>query len=151
MLVIRQATTTDASSILSLLQTEGLRTEGVLEAGTRYWIAGEGPGLVGAIGLELGEMCVLLRSAIVVASQRGRCIGRKLTEHTLQWACKNGYKIAYCFSTDAGGYWTDRGFNRCPVEEVVRAMPNAPQVQLFDRLGWLPSEVAYSIVLAEME
>jgi N-acetylglutamate synthase-like GNAT family acetyltransferase len=145
--VIRRARTSDAAAIVALLRTDDLRTEGVLEDRTCYWVAENGPTLIGAIGLELGDSCVLLRSAIVVRADRGEGVGRKLTESALEWARSGGYQVAYCFSTDAGEYWTARGFATCSVEEVVRAVPHAPQVQLFRRLGWLPTEVAYSIRL----
>jgi N-acetylglutamate synthase-like GNAT family acetyltransferase len=137
----------DAAAIIGLLQTNDLRTEGVLQDRTCYWVAENGAALVGAIGLEPGDDCVLLRSAIVVPSERGKGIGRNLTESALEWARSSGYQVAYCFSTDAGDYWTARGFSIASVEDVVRAVPHAPQVQLFRRLGWLPTEVAYSIAL----
>jgi N-acetylglutamate synthase-like GNAT family acetyltransferase len=149
MLVIRQATTSDVAAIIALLQTDDLRTEGILEHLTRYWVAEDGPRLIGAIGLELGDTCVLLRSAIVTSGERGNGVGRKMTEQALEWASESGYRFAYCFSTDAGSYWTARGFNICSVEEVVCAVPHAPQVRLFDRLGWLPTEVAYRIALGQ--
>jgi len=104
MLVIRPATSSDLTAIVALLQSDDLRTEGILENATRYWIAEDGPKLVGAIGLELGDKCALLRSAIVISSERGRGVGRSLTEHALEWARENGYGAAYCFSTDAGSY-----------------------------------------------
>lgn len=140
---IREATTGDLASIRSLLTASELRTEGVLEADTCYWVAEVGDELVGAIGLELGDTSVLLRSAIVAPSARSAGIGRALTDTALNWAWKHGYRAAYCFSTDAGSYWIARGFTECPVDEVLDNLPNAPQVRLFRRLGWLPTEVAY--------
>lgn len=151
MLVIRRAVITDTAPIIALLRTDDLRTEGILEDGTRYWVAEKGPALLGAIGLELGQTSVLLRSAIVAPTQRGRGIGRNLTGNALAWARESGYRAAYCFSTDAGEYWLARGFIACPVEEVVRAIPDAPQVRLFDRLDWLPTEIAYRIALEPVE
>ena len=148
MLVIRAAVLSDVTSISALLRSDGMRTEGVLERSTRYWVADDEVRLVGAIGLELGHGCVLLRSAIVVRSARGQGVGRRLAEHALEWARENGYLTAYCFSTDAGSYWTARGFSVCSVNEIVKAMPEAPQVRLFDRLGWLPTESAYRIGLS---
>jgi N-acetylglutamate synthase-like GNAT family acetyltransferase len=143
--MLREATTYDLHRIAQLLQASGLRTEGILEENTRYWLACNGPDLIGAIGLELGPTCALLRSAFVSPGERGKGIGRELTEHALQWAWQNGFEAVYCFSTDAGPYWIRRGFKECAVEEVVRELPDAPQVRLFDRLGWLPTEVAYRV------
>ena len=147
MTAIREAKDDDNLMICNLLRQHDLRPEGVLESGTKYWVAEEGVDLIGAIGLELGQASVLLRSAIVDSHRRGKGIGRQLTEYALDWARLGGYRKAYCFSTDAGGYWVTRGFRACPVEEVVNALPTAPQVKLFHRLGWLPTEVAYEITI----
>ncbi|HYP05042.1 MAG TPA: GNAT family N-acetyltransferase, partial [Bryobacteraceae bacterium] len=113
-----------------------------------YWVAEDNGGIIAAIGLELGDVtAALLRSAIVEPSHRNLGLGRILTEEALDWAQLEGFTAVYCFSTDAGSYWTARGFVPCTVEEVLRAIPNAPQVRLFDRLGWLPTEVAYARTL----
>lgn len=133
----------EAAAIVALLSGEGMCSEGVLAAESRYWVAVEHALIVGVIGLELGDGCVLLRSAFVEAGARGKGIGKALTEQALAWARAQGYGVAYCFSTDAGGYWMARGFLVCPVAEVVGRMPDAPQVRAFDRLGWLPTEVGY--------
>ena len=145
MLTIREATISDLVPITALLKADGLRTEGVCEAGARYWVAEHGSRLIGAIGLECGETAVLLRSAVVLSNERRKGVGRKLTERALEWAWSRGYQAASCFSTDAGDYWITRGFRPCSVDEVVRAVPDAPQVRLFDQLGWLPTEAAYRI------
>jgi N-acetylglutamate synthase-like GNAT family acetyltransferase len=143
--VIRQATSNDLDSIIELLRTGDLRTEGIMDNHTLYWVAKNGPDLIGAIGLELGGTCALLRSAVVSIAERGRGIGGQLTEGALEWAWRNGYRVVYCFSTDAGAYWRGRGFKPCAVDEVVRALPKAPQVLLFEALGLLPAEAAFCI------
>ena len=141
--MIREATPDDFESLKHLLESNHLRSENILESRTRYWVACKEPEVIGAMGLELGERCALLRSAVVSAAERGRGIGRALTERALDWASENGYRVVYCFSTDAGSYWQAQGFDRCDVEEVVRELPHAPQVSLFRELGWLPTEVAF--------
>ena len=143
---IHQARSADASSITSLLAASDLRTEGVLDDNTCYWIARDGtdhPIPIGAIGLELGEHSALLRSAVVVAPQRGRGIGTLLTEHALDWAWRHGFRAVYCFSTDAGDYWMRRGFVQCDVGDVLLELPDAPQVRVFASLGWLRSGVSF--------
>ena len=147
MSAIREATPIDIHEIRNLLRKHDLRTEGVLEPGTRYWVALNDEGIVGAIGLEPGDTSVLLRSAIVHPDWRGNGLGRELTESALTWARAAGYRVAYCFSTDAGTYWISRGFRACPVNDVVQALPKSQQVELFARLGWLPTEEAFQINL----
>lgn len=141
--MIREAIPGDLDSLKHLLQANELRAEGILEDRTRYWVACKDSEFIGAIGLELGTQCALLRSAVVVPTERGRGLGRALTELALHWACENGYRAVYCFSTDAGSYWVERGFEQCAVDEVVRELPHAPQVRLFKALGWLPTEIAF--------
>ena len=143
-LAIRPALAADLSAITGLLAASDLRTEGILADNTRYWIASDGMERpIGAIGVELGQTCALLRSAVVTPAHRGQKIGAQLTEHALDWAWQNGLRAVYCFSTDAGDYWMRRGFAQCAVDEVVLALPEAPQVRLFESLGWLRSEIAY--------
>lgn len=147
MFTIREASERDKDIIWALLLRHELRTEGVLEPCTRYWVAEEDGRIIGAIGLEIGSTSVLLRSAIVAPNLRSRGLGRELTKTALNSARTDGYRVAYCFSTDAGDYWVARGFHICSVDEIVAELPDAPQVRLFDRLGWLPTEVAYKISL----
>ncbi|HYP12487.1 MAG TPA: GNAT family N-acetyltransferase [Bryobacteraceae bacterium] len=140
--MIREAILSDLDCLEQLLHANHLRAEGILEDQTRYWVACKDSAIIGAIGVELGTECALLRSAVVVPTERGRGVGRRLTEHALDWAWQNGYRTVYCFSTDARSYWAARGFEECPVEEVVGELPHAPQVRLFEALGWLPTEIA---------
>ena len=147
MSAIREANPDDIQEIRNLLRKHDLRTEGVLKPGTRYWVALNDEGIVGAIGLEPGDTSVLLRSAIVHPDWRGNGLGRELTQSALTWARVAGYRVVYCFSTDAGAYWTALGFRACPVNDVVHALPNSQQVELFARLGWLPTEAAFQLDL----
>jgi N-acetylglutamate synthase-like GNAT family acetyltransferase len=49
----------------------------------------------------------------------------------------------YCFSTDAGDFWTKMGFHEVPVTELLQMLPHAPQVVQFTALDWLATEVAW--------
>lgn len=102
---------------------------------------------MGIIGCEYEGQYGLLRSALVLPSCRGYGIAARLTQTLLQDARKIGLKAVYLFSTDAGSYWTRQRFHLIPVKEVVQNLPGAYQVKLFDRLGWLPTEVAYRYML----
>jgi N-acetylglutamate synthase-like GNAT family acetyltransferase len=137
----------DKSRVTELLKAGGLRTEDVLEEGTRYWGAFADGELIGAIGCEYENGCGLLRSAIVREQYRGNGIAAQLTEALLEVARETVIEAVYLFSTDAGAYWERLGFNEVAVQEVVMRMPDAFQVRLFDRLGWLPTEVAYKYKL----
>ena len=147
---VREANEADAPAMATLLREHNLQAEGLLEVGTVYWVAEEDGYTIGAVGLELGETAVLLRSAIVHPEWRGLGVGKSLTEAALDWSCEAGYRVAYCFSTEAGHYWLARGFEHCPVEDVLRDLPDAPQVRLFLHLGWLSAEAAFRIRLSPL-
>lgn len=143
-IMIREATITDLSTLHALLVQAGLSTDDVLADGTRYWLTEdtlEYP--IGVIGLELGQDAVLLRSAAIRPSHRGQGIGTLLVQHALNEATIAGYQYVYLFSTDAGTYWQRLGFREVPVSELVTALPDAPQVPQYQRLGWLATEVAW--------
>jgi N-acetylglutamate synthase-like GNAT family acetyltransferase len=116
---IRGAGRNERRVISTLLRNHGLRAEGVLDPRIKYWVLEEDNRGAGAIGLELGRTGVRLRSAIVPPDLRGKCLGRDLTTTALNWARTQGYRFACCFTTDAGEYWTARGFGLCSVHEVV--------------------------------
>jgi|AGTN01.3.fsa_nt_gi N-acetylglutamate synthase and related acetyltransferases len=133
--------------VLALIATSDLRPEDILAEGTRYWGALAHDTLVGVVGCEYDGRCALLRSALVLPPYRGQGIAARLTQTLLQAATEMGLEAVYLFSTDAGPYWVRQGFCNVPVEEVVQHMPGAYQVKLFDRLGWLPTEVTYRYAL----
>lgn len=145
---IREAERADADAIRALLAACELGSNDVLAAGTRYWLAEDGAGAaVGVIGMEIGGGAALLRSAGVRADLRGRGLGARLLQALFEGARERGIARVYLFSTDAGSYWTRRGFREVPVPELVAALPDAPQVRHYDDLGWLPTEVAYRLDL----
>jgi N-acetylglutamate synthase-like GNAT family acetyltransferase len=141
---IRQANRDDAQRLCTLLSQIDLVTEGVLAEGTRYWLTEDHTGaLIGLVGAEYGQDAVLLRSAAVHPDFRGRGIGTILVQHVLVESQDLGLQRVYCFSTDAGAYWQRCGFWEVPVAELVEALPNAPQVLHFERIGWLRTEIAW--------
>jgi N-acetylglutamate synthase-like GNAT family acetyltransferase len=150
-LVVREAELGEAERICALLAHMRLGTDSVLAPGTRYWLAeGASRELAGVVGLEYGAEAVLLRSAAVEPVARGRGVGTALVREALRSAATAGYSRAYLFSTGAGQYWTKLGFREAPVPELVAALPDAPQVRRYEELGWLPTEVAWVLVLREL-
>ena len=141
---IREAAAEDQALIVALLEHAGLGAEDVLAPGTRYWLAEDAANrMVGVIGLEFGFGAALLRSMAVQPGARGHNIGAALVEHALAESSAQGCDTIYLFSTDAGSYWLRRGFREVPVPELVAALPETPQVRHYDKLGWLPTEVAW--------
>jgi N-acetylglutamate synthase-like GNAT family acetyltransferase len=138
----------DRQSVLELLSVEEeMRTEAILAEGTRYWGAYAGGRLIGAIGCEYQGRYGLVRSACVEKQYRGGGVGAKLTQTLMQAARNSGLEALYLFSTIAGAYWLAKGFCEAPVAEVTERLPDAYQVKLFERLGWLPTEEAFKYAL----
>lgn len=145
----RAAAPSDAATICALLQRNKLGDSDILAAGTSYWIAEDAGGaLVGCIGIEHGPAAALLRSALVDPAWRGQGIGAALTRLALDTAAHMACQQIYLFSTGAGAYWARLGFSEVPVAELVNALPNAPQVRLYHRKGWLPTEIAWRRTVA---
>lgn len=145
--VIREAGRADIEKLQSVLTEAGLSTDDLLVGGTRYWLAEDDERwAVGAIGLELGETAVLLRSAAVIPLWRDQGLGASLVQRILD--ATSGYQHIYLFSTGAGEFWQRLGFVCVPVPELVAALPTVPQVKQYKRLGWLPTEVAWRRDLA---
>lgn len=146
---LREALPGDLENLIALLERLGLVTEGVLVPGTAYWLAETPMGrLLGLVGVEFGTTnAALLRSAAVLPELQRRGIGRALVNRAFEACRACGIATIYCFSTDAGDYWQHLGFREAPVTELVEALPAAPQVLHFGRIGWLPTEVAWRLDL----
>jgi putative hydrolase of HD superfamily len=147
-IILREANLTDTPAIVALLDLCELGSTGVLTPGSRYWIAVVGMQIIGCVGLEYGTQAVLLRSATVHPNYRRRGLGTQLLQLASAAAEADQIASIYLFSTDAGAYWLSQQFHEVPVPEVVAALPNAYQVQHYDAIGWLPTEVAWRRDLA---
>ncbi len=142
---IREAGAADQDKIVRFLSEAGMVIEGVLAPQTKYWLAESLPkmSMIGVIGVEQGPEAALLRSALVVPEKRAQGVGAALVRQVFAACEQSGYRHLYCFSTTAGTYWQRWGFEEVPVAELVSAVPCAPQVLHFGRLGGLSSEVAW--------
>lgn len=147
---IRQARAQDYPRVTALLEASHLFANDLTELRGQFWVLADGAAAVhGFIGFEVRGGLALLRSAVVAPHMRGRGFGARLTAHALNWAGHNAITRVYCFSTDAGGYWQRFGFAPAPVDELVAAMPDASQVRYFERMGWLPTELAWRLDVAK--
>lgn len=143
--IIQEAKPSDVASIEHFLKKEDMVTAGLLAPNSRYWVAQDSSGhILGVIGVELGgNGSALLRSALVTERFRKYGLGKALVKQAVDMCRATGHRVIYCFSTEAGEYWQRQGFREVPVDELVTALPAAPQVRTFDQLGWLHSEVAW--------
>ena len=146
-LTIRQAHTSDLDTIRDLILVVGLSSErNAITAtldGCTYWIADLDGSPAGCIGLEHGAGVSLLRSASVLPDSRRKGLGRALALSALTYASLRGDKVLYLFSSDAGPFWQQFGFEPVASSEVSAALPEAPQVQSGECRGWIHSELAW--------
>ncbi len=78
---------------------------------------------------------------------QGERLALRLIENALDEAKAAGYHHAYCFSTRAADYFQRVGFRQVPVEQLVQALPHAPQVVNFRAIGKLAGERAWYMAL----
>ena len=141
---IRLADLSDRVRIENFLKETNLRSDDVLATNTKYWIAeSQGCALVGSAGLEFGVDAVLLRSVAVSLSFRGQGLGNSLVDTATSVAKEMGYKTVFLFSVSSGGYWQKMGFRKIPADELVRALPDIPQVLRFAAVGKLATETGW--------
>ena len=144
-IIIRYATMDDFPRVKMLLQRCHLVTEGLFEPDTQCWLIEEfgKHAVVGIAAMELGDAAGLLRSVAVDPVFRRQGLGAALTNTAFEGCRMSGRHVVYCFSTGAGSYWQRFGFREVPVVEVTTALPDSPQLNHFDRVGWLPAVVAW--------
>jgi len=146
--VVREATPEDKPALVSFLTSEGLPADDVLSPGTVYWLAETAAGeVIASAGLEFGMDAGLLRSVATAERRRGEGLGKRMVQAAFEAARSRRLRRVYLFSTGAGGYFAGLGFVESSVEELVIALPNAPQVLRFSSLGWLSTEVAWRLDL----
>lgn len=143
-ITVRTAGSQDFEAIVGLLKQADLMPQDVLAAGTCYWVAVEGGGLVvGCLGMEFGKGAVLLKSAAVLPAYRKRGLAQRLVGAALGFAAQQGCQAAYLFSVRSGDYWQRLGFTEVPVAELLAALPEAYQVRHFRQVGKLEHEHAW--------
>jgi len=143
-LQVEQATHEDRGAMVTVLESCGLSSAGILAPGTLYWVCRGESGLLGICGIELGAGCALLRSVCVIESERGKSIAERLVRQALREATRLDLQQVYLFSKDTGEYFERLGWREVPVAEVAARMPEAPQVRRYHEIGWYPDERAFA-------
>lgn len=144
-IIIRYATMDDFPRVKLLLQRCHLVSEGLFDPNGKYWLVEEfgKKTVVGFAAIELGDSAGLLRSVGVDPVFRRQGLGAALTQTAFEGCRMSRRHVIYCFSASASHYWQRLGFREVSVHEVINALPDSPQVNHFDRIGWLPTEVAW--------
>ena len=122
--VVRSALDSDWTAIETLLVENALPVAGAAEHRDTYWVAVDGPEIVGTAGVELYGPSALLRSvAVKLARQKGG-IGGALLDVVEAATVKVGIGTLYLLTTTAAGYFEARGFvvvTRTEVPEGMRS------------------------------
>ncbi len=124
---IRNAKDTDLGAVEHLLSENDLPVDGVEENFSSFVVADDNGKIVGAVGLEKFGPVALLRSAVVSNEHRGSGIGRKLVEHILERAEKDGVEELFLLTTTAEDYFPRFGFARTTRSAVPAAVKASPE------------------------
>jgi amino-acid N-acetyltransferase len=101
------------SSVVALLQAEGLPTSDLMEGHLEhFFFTGSGGALSAVVGLELYGEDALLRSLVVSAAARTQGLGSALVHHAEVYAAAQRVRSLYLLTTTAESYFTHRGYQR---------------------------------------
>lgn len=124
---IRGAVDSDLIAVETLLEANGLPTEGVSANFGKFIVAVDGREIKGAVGLEEFGSYALLRSAVVAGNSRDRGIGTDLVNHIVDRAVASGVKELYLLTTTAEDYFPKFGFVRSSRDAVPPAVKQSAE------------------------
>ena len=122
----------DLEALENLLVENGQRPIIVLNYDSVYYVAEFENKIIGTIGTELAIGCAVVISAAVLEKWRGQKIALCLINMLLDNLTNRQVRNIFLFNKDSGSYWQKIGFHECDVKDVIKHLPNAPQV-----LGYL--------------
>jgi amino-acid N-acetyltransferase len=124
---IREAVDADLKAVETLLEANGLPTEGVSASFSKFIVAVDDREIKGAVGLEEFGPYALLRSAVVAANSRDKGIGSDLVNHIVDRAVASGVKELYLLTTTAENYFPKFGFEYSSRDAVPPAVKQSAE------------------------
>src|SRR5882724_4075306 len=101
------------SSVVTLLEAEGLPTSDLMEGQLEHFFFTGSDGAPSAVvGLELYGEVALLRSLVVSAVARTQGLGSALVHHAEVYAAAQRVRCLYLLTTTAESYFAHRGYKR---------------------------------------
>jgi N-acetylglutamate synthase-like GNAT family acetyltransferase len=147
-LVVEQ--TRDLAAVRAMLTQAGMIADGIEWPPACYIVAYVGDEQVGVIGIEPMIDAALIRSLLVVESERRRGIGAQLLAAARKAAHTRGARSLYLFSTEAGRFFQRHGFIEVPVAQLVSALDGVPQVEFYKaRPDELAREAAWFLDISQ--
>ena len=126
-MVVRAAGAQDLAPVLELLRADGLPTDGVAAAFSRFVVVGRPP--VGAAGAQFYGQSALLRALVVAPAHRGKGLGTRLMQSVLDVARVAGVKRIFTVTEKPTELFWRLGFREVPrltVDPVVLGEVEAP-------------------------
>ncbi len=105
-------------ALRSLLRESGLPDDDCDNPALYFCGIFDGEELIAAGGLEPASPCALLRSVAVRQDRRGKGLARRIIEHLLQRAARQGSAAVYLLTETAEDYFIGLGFDRVAREQV---------------------------------
>jgi len=114
--VIRPATSEDYESIVELLESANLPTEGVKERLHNFVVLTDGETLIGTGGFEIYGDKALLRSVAISPEYQNKGYGRKIYRRLLENAREQNITELYLLTETAERFFAAMGFKKIPRE-----------------------------------
>lgn len=115
---VERATESDLPAIRSLLADVGLPVEDLGTANVSFWVARDGQGISGVIGVETFGVAGLLRSLVVAPGSQARGIGSVLVRELESAMRSSGVKSLVLLTQTAESFFGKRGYGVMSREEV---------------------------------
>lgn len=147
---IRRATAADLNEVRAFLSQNKQGSNVDINDHSIFMIAEAENGVVGAAGAELGIPNALVRSTGVLDAWRSRGLATELLCELIRTLRPEGILELFLFSTDAGDFWTKKGFRKCEIKELVTHLPDARQVQTYMNDGSIWNEVTWRRRLSDV-
>lgn len=120
--MIRKAAPADVSLVVELLRSEDLPTEDLRPDLENFWIAVDAGQAVGLIGLDLYPPVGLLRSMLVIKTQRNKGLASRLIERLETRARELELTTLFLITNTAENYFRKKGFTPIPRSAVPDAV-----------------------------
>jgi phosphinothricin acetyltransferase len=144
-MLISAATSAEITAVIHRLQAIGMMWRDIDLANAHFFVAKKAEGIIGFVGMEVGEGGALLRSLYVEPEHRNANIGIQLVRMVETEAHRLGLAGVYCFSTHAGGFFLKHGYSQVPVAQAVQRVGHTPQALWYLQRGdELADEIAFA-------